>query len=756
MQNPLQSTIQSIRGGVSLGDTPPHGHGFGTAPVFLAAISTILGAVMFLRFGYAVGNVGLFGTLMIILIGHAITIPTALAVAEIATNLKVEGGGEYFIISRSFGTTIGAAIGISLYFSQAVSVAFYTIAFAEAFRPIFPWIESLTGFTPDPRMFSLPAVLCLVALMLTKGADVGVKALWGVVSVLAVSLVMFFLGGPVDGYVPSGVVTAPASGTPVSFAIVFAICFPAFTGMTAGVGLSGDLKDPRRSIPLGTISAALVGMLVYVLVALKLYYSASPADLSSDQLIMARIALWGPIIPIGLAAATLSSAVGSILVAPRTLQALAADRAFPLGNGFLSKGRGHAHEPVNATLITAVIAVIFVAIGDVNFVAQIISMFFMVTYGALCGVSFLEHFAASPSYRPSFRSRWYLSLLGSILCFVMMFQMSSLYASFALLIMLVMYVGMLRTNKEARGLAALFQGASFQLTRWLQIFLQKSQPSAATADWRPSFIAISRHTLDRLAPFELLRWISHKHGFGTFLHYVEGYLSRQKVEEARGLLRRLISQTEASGAGIFVDTMISPSFTTALAQAIQMPGVSGLDNNSVLFEFYGNQGGELEEVVAGCTLAGGLGYNVAVLSSSQHNFGYKRKLHVWLTRDDELNENLMILLAYIILGHPDWKHAAITIFATFPSHELTTHVEKLNHRIATGRLPIPARNVQALPSDDASSFHTLMSTYSRDADLILLGFQQDVLKNKGTQLFTELDLGKDILYINANQSITIS
>ncbi|MCB1047878.1 MAG: amino acid permease, partial [Calditrichaeota bacterium] len=149
---------------------------------------------MFLRFGYAVGNVGLFGTLMIILIGHAITIPTALAVAEIATNLKVEGGGEYFIISRSFGTTIGAAIGISLYFSQAVSIAFYIIAFAEAFRPIFPWIESLTGFTPDPRMFSIPAVLGLLALMLTKGADVGVKALWGVVSVLAVSLVMFFLG----------------------------------------------------------------------------------------------------------------------------------------------------------------------------------------------------------------------------------------------------------------------------------------------------------------------------------------------------------------------------------------------------------------------------------------------------------------------------------------------------------------------------------------------------------------------------------
>ena len=119
-------------------DKASTGHGFGTAPVFLAAISTILGAVMFLRFGYAVGNVGLIGALLIVFVGHLITIPTGLAIAEIATNLKVRGGGEYYIISRSFGSTLGGTIGISLYLSQAKSVAFYLIAFAEAFRPMFP------------------------------------------------------------------------------------------------------------------------------------------------------------------------------------------------------------------------------------------------------------------------------------------------------------------------------------------------------------------------------------------------------------------------------------------------------------------------------------------------------------------------------------------------------------------------------------------------------------------------------------------
>ena len=173
------------------------GHGFGTAPVFLASISTILGAILFLRFGYAVAHTGLMGTLGIIALGHAVTIPTALAIAEIATNRRVEGGGEYFIISRSFGQSIGGAIGIALYLSQAISVAFYLIAFAEAFRPLAPWLASSFGIAFDPRMVSLPAILLLLGLMLSRGASMGVAALWIVVAILAVSLSMFLLGHPV-------------------------------------------------------------------------------------------------------------------------------------------------------------------------------------------------------------------------------------------------------------------------------------------------------------------------------------------------------------------------------------------------------------------------------------------------------------------------------------------------------------------------------------------------------------------------------
>ena len=168
---------------------------FGVTPVFLTALSTILGAVMFLRFGYAVGNVGFIGTVGIILLGHLITIPTAMAIAEIATNQKVEGGGEYYIISRSFGINIGAAIGLTLYLSQAISIAFYAIAFSEAFDGVIEWLnDTYHIFIWDKRLISAPLVLMLSAIMLSKGAQLGVKILYPVVAILVVSLLFLFLG----------------------------------------------------------------------------------------------------------------------------------------------------------------------------------------------------------------------------------------------------------------------------------------------------------------------------------------------------------------------------------------------------------------------------------------------------------------------------------------------------------------------------------------------------------------------------------
>ncbi|MDH5568060.1 MAG: amino acid permease, partial [Myxococcales bacterium] len=334
------------------------GPGFGVAAVFWTTLSTILGAILFLRMGYAVGNLGLVGCLALIVLGHLVTIPAALAVAEIATNQKVAGGGVYYVLSRSFGITIGGSIGIALYLSQAISLAFYTIAFAEAFRPLLEQAALRWPLLPtDSRLVAVPAIGLLWLALRLYGARLGLSTLYIVAGTLLVSLVLFFAGGG-GAFLPHFDRMVARVDSPDPFFLVFAICFPAFTGLTAGVGLSGDLRDPKAAIPLGTLAAVASGFAIYLLVVVKLAASADPVTLAGDPLVMARIAVWPPIIPIGLACATLSSALGSALVAPRTLQAIAADNVLPQGrfSNWLRKVRAGDKEPQNAVLLTSLIA----------------------------------------------------------------------------------------------------------------------------------------------------------------------------------------------------------------------------------------------------------------------------------------------------------------------------------------------------------------------------------------------------------------
>ena len=725
---------------------------FTTLPVFLTAISTILGAVMFLRFGFAVGSVGFMGTLLIIFIGHLVTIPTAMALAEIATNQKVEGGGEYFIISRSFGINIGAAIGIALYFSQAISVAFYVIAFAESFEVIKPWVEAHFGYEIfDNRLFSIPALLLLIWLMVTKGANMGMKALYIVVTILAISLIFFFAGSTSFGETFDTSLLFKNIEADKGFFFVFAIIFPAFTGMTAGVGLSGDLKDPKKSIPLGTLSATIIGMIIYVFIAYKLASSASASDLISDQLIMSKIAFWGPIIPIGLAAATISSALGSFMVAPRTLQAIGGDKVFPITfmNSWVSKGTDTTNEPRNATIITSLIAFVFVLMGDVNAVAEIISMFFLVTYGSLCLISFMQHFAADPSYRPSFRSKWYLSLLGTIMCIYLMFKINTPYALAAIVLMILIYLYISSKSGTKSGMASIFQGVIQQLSRRLQVFLQKAEKQSTEEEWRPAVICLSQDSFKRLGALELMKWISHSYGFGMYLHLEKAYLSRESKSSADVILEKLIHNVAENKSNVFVETMVTPSTTSAIAHAIQQPGISGQPNNMILFEFKRGETEWLSEIFDNYNLIKTIGLDIGILASSDRGFGYKKDIHIWIRKEDFENANLMILLSYIILGHPDWKKGEIKIYAAFPVDKLKEEQDQLIQLASTGRLPISTNNIYVLPLDVNKSRTDLINEYSAEADLTLLGFHESVVKSDNRiKLFQGYDKLGNILFVN--------
>lgn len=785
---------------------------FGTAPVFFTAISTILGAVMFLRFGYAVGAVGLQGTIAIIIIGHLVTIPTAMAIAEISTNQKVEGGGEYYIISRSFGLVIGSTIGLALYLSQAISIAFYVMAFAEAFTPLFNWIiasynlpDWLRVVLETKQTVGIPALLILTFIMLSKGANLGIKTLYYVVAILGISLIAFFIGNGEYITHPSGnnnvaqtelmiqeteqvnsitsdssflknrlpdsipmaildtkkvsktEVTSAKSSNPtapmaIGFFTIFAIIFPAFTGMTAGVGLSGDLKDPGKSIPNGTLMATVGGMIVYIFLAIKLSSSASPAALADkSNLIMADIAWQGWwLIPLGMAAATISSALGSIMVAPRTLQAIAKDRIFPARpmNFWIAKGTGKNKEPFNASIITVIIAAVFIMMGAIDSVAEIISMFFMVTYGSLCLISFLNHFAADPAYRPRFTSRWYLSLFGAIACFGLMFFMNPGYAALAVGLMIGLYFFISYYNSDKKSIAAIFQGVIFQFNRGLHIFLQKADKEQLRS-WRPAAIAVSDATFQRLGLFELIKWTSQKYGFGTYIHHINGYISKKSTQEASEIKNKLIDITGASKSKVYVDAIINSSFTSSLAQVLQMPSIAGISNNLIMMEYTSKEKEKLEQITENLSLIRSMKHDTVLLKNSERGFGIKREIHIWITESDFQNANLMILLSYIISGHRDWKDSEIKIFACFTDDRAEEETNKLFNLIKTGQLPISPNNIKVVSLSDGLAQSELIRKESQFADLNVVGMRYEQIKHEGSSFFENFNELGNIIFVNS-------
>ncbi|VAW30119.1 Uncharacterized amino acid permease, GabP family, partial [hydrothermal vent metagenome] len=268
------------------------------AGVFTPNVLTILGIILFLRLGWVVGQVGLWGALIIILLANLISLLTGLSLSSIATNMDVKAGGNYYLISRTLGLEIGGAIGIPLYLSQAISVAFYIIGFTEALSSI-PFFQQI-----DPRLISTTVAL-LFGLISYIGADFALKIQFFILVILIAALASFF-GGGWDAF------QAPVTGTSysegISFWVVFAVFFPAVTGIEVGVSMSGDLKNPSRDIPRGTILSIVITAVIYILVIIWFATHLSADVLISENLAMQKIARWPVLILVGVWASTLSSA----------------------------------------------------------------------------------------------------------------------------------------------------------------------------------------------------------------------------------------------------------------------------------------------------------------------------------------------------------------------------------------------------------------------------------------------------------------
>ena len=248
----------------------------------------------------------------------------------------------------------------------------------------------------------------------------------------------------------------------------------------------------------------------------------------------------------------------------------------------------------------------------------------------------------------------------------------------------------------------------------------------------------------------------HRYGFGTYIHFIKGYLSKESNHKAKEDLDALIKMAGEVRSNVYLDTMISPSYTTAIAQALQLPSISGKEGNMFLFEYSRVNHEDTKDIIENMPLVRSADFDVCILSTSERGFGYHREIHIWITQSDYENANLMILMGYIIMGDPEWKKAEIKIFAIFPEESIVEQRSKLLELAKEGRLPISSNNIEVIAKTEDKNNKEIVNEMSETADLTIIGFRSEAVKQLGGETFEGYNEAGNILFVNARGEKEIS
>lgn len=673
--------------------------------VFTPSILTILGVIMYLRFGWVVGNVGVTGTFLIVTLSTGITFLTGLSIASIATDQRIRTGGAYYMISRSLGIEAGGAVGIPLYLAQALSVALYTIGFAESVVNVFPVL--------DAKMVALVTTAAVTVLAL-KSARAAIKAQYIIMGAIAISLLSLFFGSPLESTSVPTAAEAAQGVEKAGFWVVFAVFFPAVTGIMAGVNMSGDLKNPGRSIPIGTLAAIGVGYLIYMSIPLLLASRASDAQLISDPMIMRKIAFWGDAIIMGVWGATLSSAVGSILGAPRVLQALARDGVLPPFLRFLGQGSGEEDEPRVGTAFTFALAAITVLLADLNLVAPILTMFFLTTYGVLNITAGLEQFLGNPSFRPKFRVHWLFSLAGAVGCTIVMFLINSLATGAAIAIVLTIYFWLERQElRSAWG--DVRNGIWFNLTR---TGLLRLRNTIDAKNWRPHLLVLSGAPTRRWHLIEFASSLSHNRGLVTVSSILTGdNVSARRLESMSSSIYEYLDK---QGIQALVRIISADDPFKGAQQLVTTYGLGTLVPNTVVL----GATEQPEHHAPYCEMIrqfhGAQRNTLIVRQNEQRGFGSRRHIDVWWG-GRKGNGALMVILSWLLSTSLEWRGCTVTIKMVVPSESAAqgarANLETILQASRTG-------SQADIIVSNGRPFWELLRESSNSADLVFLGMAE--------------------------------
>jgi amino acid transporter len=670
--------------------------------VFTPTILTILGVIMYLRFGWVAGQVGLAKTLFIVVLANIITLITTLSFSAIATNIRVGVGGAYYIISRSLGLEFGGAIGLPLFLAQTFSVTLYAFGLAESLRILWSGM---------PVQLAAFLIVVAVGALALRGSKMALRAQIPIMVLIGVSLIALAIGAFVGPQV-----TAVETSTPLApgFWVVFAVFFPAVTGIMAGLGLSGDLSDPIKAIPRGALGAMLVGFAFYLIIPFLLIKGASAEALRQEPLIWTRIAPLGALLVLpGLWGAIFSSAVGSVLGAPRTLQALANDGLAPRILGRVSR---RFSEPVPGLVVTLAIALAAVLLGNLNAVAPVLTMFFLTVYGLVNIVAALETLSGDPSWRPRLRVPWPVALVGGVACFTVMFLISAKAAMAAIVLEILLWTYLARRERQA-GWGDVRRGVYESLIRWSLVRLGRRPMTAR--NWRPHVLVFVDDAERRLDLIRFGTWFSQGRGVVTVCELVVGDLLAKDISV--GAAEQKIQQTlKRKGLAAFGEVDVVRDVISGITDVAQANGFGGLDSNTILLGWPR----DVERTIEFLHVVNRLEQlnKSVVIGRMQPGFipreSVRRVIHVWWGGLQN-NSDLMLLLAHLITRNPEWRNSTIKILSVASNELMKDNTEKyLENLIPAIRITAEAI-VMTHPKD--RTIKEIIHERSVEADIVFLG-----------------------------------
>ncbi|XP_043933560.1 solute carrier family 12 member 1 [Protopterus annectens] len=599
--------------------------------VLVRCMLNIWGVMLFIRLSWIMGQAGIGLGVVIISLSVVVTTLTGISMSAICTNGVVRGGGAYYLISRSLGPEFGGSIGLIFAFANAVAVAMYVVGFSETIVELLKSSNALmVDEMNDIRIIGSITVVLLLAISVA-GMEWEAKAQVFLLVILLVAIANFFIGTIIPsthekkarGYFSyQAVIFAENFGPQFrdgeGFFSVFAIFFPAATGILAGANISGDLQDPQGAIPIGTMLAILITTLTYLGVAIcvaacvvrdatgstndtvitgmncngsaacTLGYDFSRCEtqkcaygLMNNFQVMSMVSGFGPLITAGIFSATLSSALASLVSAPKVFQALCKDNIYKILH-FFAKGHGKNNEPIRGYVLTFVIALGFILIAELNTIAPIISNFFLASYALINFSCFHASYAHSPGWRPAFKyyNMW-ISLFGAILCCAVMFVINWWAAVITYGIELFLYIYVVYRKPEVNW------GSSSQAISFVTAVndaLELSGVEDHVKNFRPQCIVLTGPTMARPALLDITHSFTKDTGLCICCQVFVGP-RKQMVAEMNCTMEKYQGWLIKNKRKAFYAAVAADNFRDGVKSMLQASGLGRMKPNTLVIGY---------------------------------------------------------------------------------------------------------------------------------------------------------------------------